>query len=194
MYLEAGKQIEKLLVGEVLHPLPTNKEAVRSEVLKFRERFGRNFEQKMDVVRLDQKESNPGNPKALFAKNLLSDLDEAMGNISDIEDGRYELRLYSSLNTALDHDHKFDFWVELTDTLENRTIANFKVDLTINPEKYFPAGDADMVYYFNEKYHDDDKRGHMDIAYREDPEYKKLIREASGKLLDRSKMTLKMVA
>jgi hypothetical protein len=194
MYLEAGKQIEKLLVGEVLHPIPTNRETVRSEVSKFRERYGRNFEQKMDVVRMDQKESNPSNPKALFAKNLLSDLDEAMGNISDMADGRYELRLYSSLNTVLDHDHKFDFWVELTDTLTNKTIANYRIDLTIDPEKYFPAGDADIVYYFNDKYHDDEKRGHMDIAYREDKEYQKLIREASGKLLDRSKAVFSLVA
>lgn len=189
MHLEAGKQIEKLLVGEVLNPIPGEKEQIQSAIAEFRGKFGRNFEQKMNVVRLEQKEKNPSNPKALFAKNLLHDLDEAMGDLTEIENGRYDLRIYSSIDTVLDHDHKFDFWIEIVDTLKKKTIANYRVDITIDPGKYFPQGNADAVYYFNEKYNDDEKKGKLDFAYREDGEYQKLIKEASEKLLMRSKIS-----
>lgn len=183
--LHEGKNIEKLLAGEVKHPISeeTYRELViRNGIANMRQKAIRLLHSEMQRTRMDQADKNPSNPKSHFGKNLLSDLDEAMGYLSDLEDGRYELRFYSAKDTLLDFAGSFDCWVEVFDLVEGKPLADFKIDVTTNPHKKAPANLADTVLYCDTRYINDDVPGRIEKAFFADPEYKSLI-EMSAKLL-----------
>lgn len=179
MQLREGKNIESLLAGKVKNPI--KEDSYRSEVRQkginnLRRELERVLDNEMDHVRKDQMDENPSNPKSYFAKNLLSDLDEAMNFILEVEDGeRYDLRFYSANDTRLDYLGSFDCWVELYDLKEDKPLANFKIDLTTNPNKQFPSNFADGVFYFNSNYLDEEAKGKISPKFFEDPEYKSFL-------------------
>jgi len=182
MELQQGKGVENLLIGNVdLKKLEQNK-ALRLDLPKTiqstREALAARLSSYMNAVRQAQPEDyNPSNPKKAFGKNLLADLDATLGNLSDMEDGRYELRFYSAKDTPLDYFGSFDCWVEIFDTLENRVITDYKIDITSNPEKKVPANLANEVLYFNDNKYLDISSGKekIDRRFFESPEYKELV-------------------
>jgi len=202
-----GKNIEKLLVGVVKTPLSEARwdqmvftEGTR-KVLKqslsdqdyyervkevgigtIRGRVARTLPFEMDRVRKDQAETKPHNPKGYFGKNLLKDLDVALGGLEDIEDGRYELRFYSARDTLLDFGGSFDCWVEIYDLAENKVLADSKIDVTANPTKKVPKHLADIVLYCDSSYINDDVPGRIEARFFSGPEYKHLV-EVSARLL-----------
>ncbi|MBI5422344.1 hypothetical protein HZA44_04390 [Candidatus Peregrinibacteria bacterium] len=189
--LHEGKNIEKLLVGEVKHPIPES--AYREQVLRYgignvRQKTLRLLHSEMQRARMDQAEKNPSNPKSHFGKNLLSDLDEAMGNLSDLEEGRYELRFYSAKDTMLDFAGSFDCWVEVYDLVDNKPLADFKIDVTTNPNKKAPAHLADTVLYCDTRYINDDIPGRIEKAFFTGPEYKSLVEMSSRLLKERARL------
>lgn len=183
--LREGKNIEKLLVGQVKHPISEesyHQQVLRHGIANVRQKTARLLHLEMDYVRQDQTEKNPSNPKSHFGKNLLSDLDEAMGNLSDLKDGRYELRFYSAKDTLLDFAGSFDCWVEVYDLVDDEPLADFKIDVTINPNKKIPSNLADTVLYCDARYINDDVPGSIEREFFADPEYKSLV-EMSARLL-----------
>ena len=183
--MHEGKNIEKVLVGEVSHPVPEKayqQEVFRSGIDEVRRQLVRVLPSEMDKVRKDQMEKNPSNPKSRFGKNLLADLDEAMGGLSDLDDGRYELRFYSAKDTFLDYAGSFDCWVEVYDTKLAKALADFKIDVTTNPNKRVPQRLANAVLFCNERYINDEIPGRIEKAFFDDPEYKSLVDMASRSL------------
>ena len=183
--MHEGKNIERVLVGEVSHPVPEKayqQEVFRSGIDEVRRQLVRVLPSEMDKIRKDQMEKNPSNPKSRFGKNLLADLDEAMGGLSDLEDGRYELRFYSAKDTFLDYAGSFDCWVEVYDTKLSKVLSDFKIDVTTNPNKHVPQRLANAVLFCNERYINDEIPGRIEKAFFDDPEYKSLVDMASRSL------------
>lgn len=187
--LHEGKNIEKLLVGEVKNPLSAasyREQVLRHGIGNMRQKTIRLLRSEMQRVRMDQADKNPSNPKSHFGKNLLSDLDEAMGDLSDLEDGRYELRFYSAKDTLLDFAGSFDCWVEVYDLVDGKPLADFKIDVTTNPNKKAPANLADTVLYCDTRYINDDVPGRIEKAFFSDPEYKSLVQMSAILLSERA--------
>ena len=124
---------------------------------------------------------NPRDPKKnLFARNLLSSIDESLDDVCDIDDGeRYDLRFFSSADTILDYAGGFDCWVELVDLKIDRVLKTVKIDITINPEKHSPGQMADAVLYVDPKYADASAKGKISPDFFQSNEYIKLVRIAS---------------
>ncbi|MBU1017709.1 hypothetical protein KKA33_01635 [Patescibacteria group bacterium] len=193
MRLQEGKNVEGLLAGRVEHPFSEADHAREIREWGFpnlRKRLSRILKHEMSRVRRDQKEKNPSTPKGIFARNFIMDLDEKMGSICDINDGKkYDLRFYSAVDTRLDFTGKFDCWVELFDLEKNATVADYKIDITTNPNKIDVQNYADTVLYFNDdKYVDPDFRGEIDPRYFESDEYKTLVELAAFRLAERAKV------
>lgn len=187
--MHEGKNIEKVLVGEVGHPVPEKafqQEVFRSGIDGVRRQLVRVLPSEMDKVRKDQAEKNPSNPKNRFGKNLLADLDEAMGGLSDLDEGRYELRFYSAKDTFLDYAGSFDCWVEVYDTEKSKVLADYKIDVTTNPNKNVPRRLANAVLYCKPDYINDEISGRIDKKFFEDREYKVLVEMASHSLREQS--------
>ncbi len=189
--MHEGKNIEKVLVGEVAHPVSEKafqQEVFRSSINGVRDQLVRILPSEMEKVRKDQAEKNPANPKGRFGKNLLADLDEAMGGLSDLEDGRYELRFFSAKDTLLDYAGSFDCWVEVYDTERSKVLADFKIDVTTNPNKKTPLRLANAVLFCNERYINDEIPGRIEKSFFEDPEYRSLVDTAARFLAERAKI------
>jgi hypothetical protein len=189
--MHEGKNIERVMVGEVKHPV--SEKRYQDHVLKHgihetRRQLTQVLPLEMEKVRKDQAEKSPSNPKVAFGKNLLADLDEAMGGLSDLEDGRYELRFYSSADTVLDYAGSFDCWVEVYDLEKNKVLADFKIDVTSNPDKKAPRNLADSVVYCDQRYINDELPGRIEKKFFEDPQYKEAVRLASEILKERAKI------
>lgn len=193
MDIREGKNIERLLAGSVKHPvsdemLRRNAEKHRG-INNLRRNILHTLGKEMDMVRSDQKEKNPANPKGVFAKNLVADIEFALEDITDIDDGeRYEVRFYSSVDTNLDFTQSFDCWVEIYDKKYNKTAADFKIDLTTNPNKHAPRNSADYVYLFSPDYVDIDYKGEINPEVFKTASYLTLTERASNVLRERSKI------
>ena len=143
----------------------------------------------MTKVRCDQREKNPSNPKGILGRNLIMDVDGAMGCVCDINDGeKYDLRFYSAVDTRLDYFGGFDFWIELYDLEKNIPIADYKIDFTSNPNKTVPLDSdlADAVLYFDDNYLDSDFKGEINPRFFESDEYKLLVELAAIRLSERA--------
>jgi hypothetical protein len=198
MELQEGKNIEKLLVGGVKHPLSNRQfqelvfreghgdaeEGLRTIRKDVKNRIGTLMEQ----VRLDQIETDPSSHlKRAFANNLLNDVDLEMGELENIEDGRYKLRLFSTSDTLLDYAGSFDCWIEVFDQQVNQPIADYKVDIKTRPNeksKYL----ADAVFYFDPKFQNDELKGKIDPRVFQEPGYKYLVKNVALALTNRSKI------
>ncbi|MBN2096240.1 hypothetical protein JW752_02455 [Candidatus Peregrinibacteria bacterium] len=190
MRLQEGKNIETLLAGRVQNPLSEAEYERQIQELglpAIRRRLSQTLNAEMAKVRRNQKEKNPSNPKGLFARNLLMDLDESLGFICDMADGeKYDLRFYSAVDTSLDFSGSFDCWVELFDLEKNIPLADYKIDITTNPNKVHPSNLADAVLYFDDSYVDPDFKGEIDPRFFESDEYKTLVELAALRLAQRA--------
>ncbi len=191
MRLQEGKNIESLLAGKVKHPFPEREfERVIQETgfPAIRKRLFQTLADQMSNVRHDQKEKNPSSPKGIFARNLIMDVDEAMGDICDVNDGKkYDIRFYSAVDTELDFVGSFDCWVELFDLERNIPVADYKIDITTNPNKSNPANLADGILYFDDdRYVDPDFKGEVDPQFFQSPDYEALVELAARQLAERA--------
>lgn len=195
MRLQEGKNIESLLAGRVKHPFPEREFEHTIKKMGFpaiRKRLSQTLASQMSKVRHDQKEKNPSNPKGIFARNLIMDVDEAMGDICDVNDGKkYDLRFYSAVDTELDFVGSFDCWVELFDLEKNIPVADYKIDITTNPNKTNPANLADSIFYFDDdRYVDPDFKGEIDPQFFQSSEYEVLVELAARGLAERGHIEL----
>ncbi len=188
-YVLEGKDAEGLL-GRVKHPISGRD--IKREIQQFgfsavRNRLKQTLGQEMAKVRRDQKEKNSSNPKGILGRNLIMDVDESMGFVCDMKDGeKYDLRFFSAVDTRLDYAGGFDFWIELYDLEKNISIADYKIDLTVNPNKINPSGLADAILYFDDNYIDPDFKGEIDPRFFESDEYKSLVELAARRLAERA--------
>ena len=195
MYLQEGKNVEAFLAGKVEHPLDEAKfmREIRGGVGRLRRLLKRTLKSTMEQVRRDQKEKNPSTPKSYFAKNLVADLDEALGSITDIEDGeRYDIRFYSAVGTKLDFSGSFDCWVELYDKKKKKVLADVKIDITTNPNKKAPSNLADIVLYFNDNLVDPYAKGQIEPRFFRSFEYKNLIEQSAQIITKRANIRFKI--
>ena len=191
MHLREGKNIEKYFAGQVEDSVKVperqvEQASVSGMIGKIRSWLRVNLQSQMDEVRNGQKEKDPSNPtKNYFAQNLLADLDERLGNISDIgEEQRYDLRFYSAVDTILDYAGGFDCWVEIYDLQDKKVLKTVKIDITSNPEKHFAGGMAERVLYVDPKYIDPKARGKISPDFFEGTEYINLLNAVSKDILE----------
>jgi len=193
MHIQRGKDTEGL-AGRVKHPLSERdyeREIERFGFSAVRKRLAQTLNEEMAIVRRDQKEKNPSSPKGILGRNLIMDIDEAMGDVCDINDGeKYDLRFYSAVDTRLDYAGSFDFWIELYDLEKNIPVADYKIDLTTNPNKVSPSNLADAVLYFDDKYINSDFKGEINPRFFESDDYKLLVELAAQRLAERAKIRL----
>lgn len=191
MDVREGKNIERLLAGRVNHPvsdqeLKGNAEKHRG-INNFRRKILNALGKEMNLVRQDQAEKNPANPKGVFAKNFVADVEFALEDITEIDEGeRYEVRFYSAVDTNLDFTQSFDCWIELFDLKHNKTVADFKIDLTTNPNKHAPRNSAEHVYYFSPEFVDVDYKGEINPEVFKSASYSTLTERASAVLREKA--------
>ena len=190
MHLQEGKSVEKYCAGETADSVRLTNEQVKQmkssdNVRRTRAFLRSNIFDEMNKVRSAQTEKDPSNPKInIFAQTFLYDLDDALGNISDIgDDQKYEIRFYSAVDTILDYGGSFDCWVEIYDLQNKKVLKTVKIDITSNPEKQFPGGMADIILYFDPKYLNARSKGKISPDFFQDTDYKNFLRAVSKNIL-----------
>lgn len=155
-----------------------------------RELKGGGLDIEMERVRQKQVEKDPSNPKSIFAKNLLMDIDEALDDIADGEN--YDLRFYSAAgDKKIDYAAGIDCWVELVDLKTNKPLFHFSIDVTANTNKlketkgvrgskYKIPPLSNFVYFFDRSdvYSDKGKKKIRREIFK-GQDYKKLVEEAA---------------
>jgi len=220
MNLKDGKQLEKLLVGEVRNTVKetrliregiinmlnqrgesANEEGLQdlirrairlpdydrgkreifsSAIRPIRRKIERNTTAAYSAVRSNQiNETEALAPTHHFSGHLLDDLEEALEDVVYDSNGDqiYELRLYTAIGSELDEAKSVDFWVELKNLNTGKPVAKANIDIKTNPNANTPTGLADMIYYFDPKYNDDELESKINPNAFEDSEYKELVKK-----------------
>lgn len=176
-HIQHGHYLEQSLLGAAPR-LSSRTERLKHDIREARYQLRRNLAGFMNEIRLRQgSDSDPSVPKKLFLRNLAFDVDDKIQKIIDNE--RYEVRVYSVVDTVLDKAGGFDFWVELYDNEERKSLADYKIDLTSNREKTIPGQLADAVYFYDAELSD---REGGDAIYAQD-DYKFLVESATRNML-----------